>query len=90
MTDRPGLDFSFSGLKTHTRNLWLNGDQQDQTRADICAGFQLAVVDTVRGKVVARHSVPAHNIRGLALNQYQCLYPPSAGLGVVRNRTDAV
>ncbi len=22
MTDRPGLEFSFSGLKTHTRNLW--------------------------------------------------------------------
>lgn len=47
MTDRPGLDFSFSGLKTHTRNLWLNGDQQDNTRADISAGFQQAVVDTL-------------------------------------------
>ncbi len=47
MTDRPGLDFSFSGLKTHTRNLWLNGDQQDSTRADISAGFQQAVVDTL-------------------------------------------
>jgi len=47
MTDRPGLEFSFSGLKTHTRNLWLNGDQQDDTRADICAGFQQAVVDTL-------------------------------------------
>lgn len=47
MTDRPGLEFSFSGLKTHTRNLWLNGDQQDRTRADIAAGFQQAVVDTL-------------------------------------------
>lgn len=47
MTNRPGLEFSFSGLKTHTRNLWLNGDQQDDTRADICAGFQQAVVDTL-------------------------------------------
>ncbi len=47
MTDRPGLDFSFSGLKTHTRNLWLNGDQQNTTRADIAAGFQQAVVDTL-------------------------------------------
>src|SRR5210317_1359328 len=47
MTDRPGLDFSFSGLKTHTRNLWLNGDQDDQTRADIAAGFQKAVVETL-------------------------------------------
>ena len=47
MTDRPGLDFSFSGLKTHTRNLWLNGDQDEATRADIAAGFQRAVVDTL-------------------------------------------
>ncbi len=47
MTDRPGLDFSFSGLKTHTRNLWLNGDQTESTCADISAGFQQAVVDTL-------------------------------------------
>jgi len=47
MTDRPGLEFSFSGLKTHTRNLWINSDQQQATRADIAAGFQQAVVDTL-------------------------------------------
>jgi len=47
MTDRPGLEFSFSGLKTHTRNLWLRSEQDDQTRADIAAGFQQAVVDTM-------------------------------------------
>jgi len=47
MTNRPGLDFSFSGLKTHTRNLWLNGEQNDITQADIAAGFQKAVVDTL-------------------------------------------
>lgn len=47
MTDRPGLDFSFSGLKTHTRNLWLNSEKDDTTRADIAAGFQQAVVDTL-------------------------------------------
>lgn len=47
MTDRPGLEFSFSGLKTHTRNLWLDCDQDEQTKADIAAGFQLAVVDTL-------------------------------------------
>ena len=47
MTDRPGLDFSFSGLKTHTRNLWLNGDKDEDTQADIAAGFQQAVVDTL-------------------------------------------
>ena len=52
MTDRPGLDFSFSGLKTHTRNLidkYRGADvlPDDQTIFDICAGFQEAVVDTL-------------------------------------------
>ena len=47
MTDRPGLDFSFSGLKTHTRNLWLDKQGQAGAREDIAAGFQLAVIDTL-------------------------------------------
>ncbi|NND45154.1 MAG: tRNA (adenosine(37)-N6)-threonylcarbamoyltransferase complex transferase subunit TsaD [Xanthomonadales bacterium] len=50
MTDRPGLEFSFSGLKTHTRNLWLtekDKDDEDQLRADIAAGFQKAVTETL-------------------------------------------
>ncbi|MBT5387337.1 MAG: tRNA (adenosine(37)-N6)-threonylcarbamoyltransferase complex transferase subunit TsaD [Porticoccaceae bacterium] len=52
MTDRPGLDFSFSGLKTFTRNLIEKhrGDDvlpDEQTILDICAGFQEAVVDTL-------------------------------------------
>ena len=47
MTDRPGLDFSFSGLKTHTRNLWLNQDGDESAKADIAAGFQKAVTDTL-------------------------------------------
>ncbi len=52
MTNRPGLDFSFSGLKTHTRNLIEKhrGDSplpDDLTVRDICAGFQEAVVDTL-------------------------------------------
>jgi len=47
MTNRPGLDFSFSGLKTHTRNLWINSEQDETTQADIAAGFQQAVVDTL-------------------------------------------
>jgi N6-L-threonylcarbamoyladenine synthase len=47
MTNKPGLDFSFSGLKTHTRNLWMNSQQDKTTQADIAAGFQQAVVDTL-------------------------------------------
>jgi N6-L-threonylcarbamoyladenine synthase len=47
MTDRPGLDFSFSGLKTHTRNLWQRHGSEENARENIAAGFQAAVVDTL-------------------------------------------
>ncbi|WP_297830207.1 tRNA (adenosine(37)-N6)-threonylcarbamoyltransferase complex transferase subunit TsaD [Thermomonas sp.] len=47
MTDRPGLDFSFSGLKTQVLLAWRDSDQGGQTRADIARGFEDAVVDTL-------------------------------------------
>jgi N6-L-threonylcarbamoyladenine synthase len=48
MTDRPGLDFSFSGLKTFALNTWNDAGQQDeQLKADICRAFEDAVVDTL-------------------------------------------
>ena len=52
MTDRPGLDFSFSGLKTFTLNKIADergpdGELDEQTRCDIAACFEEAVVDTM-------------------------------------------
>jgi len=47
MTDRPGLDFSFSGLKTQVLLAWQKSDQTPETRADIARGFEDAVVDTL-------------------------------------------
>ncbi|RXQ99686.1 tRNA (adenosine(37)-N6)-threonylcarbamoyltransferase complex transferase subunit TsaD [Pseudoxanthomonas composti] len=47
MTDRPGLDFSFSGLKTQVLLAWRDSDQGETTRADIARGFEDAVVDTL-------------------------------------------
>lgn len=47
MTDRPGLDFSFSGLKTQVLLAWQKSDQSDQTRADIARAFEEAIVDTL-------------------------------------------
>ncbi|MDN3516883.1 tRNA (adenosine(37)-N6)-threonylcarbamoyltransferase complex transferase subunit TsaD [Aquisalimonas lutea] len=47
MTDRPGLDFSFSGLKTFTRNLVRDAGDEPGARADIARGFQDAVADTL-------------------------------------------
>ena len=50
MLDRPGLDFSFSGLKTAAL-VTLRGLEPDQgVRADIARGFQEAVVDTLAEK----------------------------------------
>jgi N6-L-threonylcarbamoyladenine synthase len=53
MTDRPGLDFSFSGLKTAAGTLVrkectnISPDDIAQTHADIANAFQQAVVDTL-------------------------------------------
>ena len=47
MTDRPGLDFSFSGLKTHTLMTLRQAGPDPDTRADIARAFLEAVVDTL-------------------------------------------
>jgi N6-L-threonylcarbamoyladenine synthase len=47
MTDRPGLDFSFSGLKTQVLLAWQKSDQSEQTRADVARAFEEAIVETL-------------------------------------------
>lgn len=47
MTDRPGLDMSFSGLKTFAANTIASHSNDEQTRADIAYAFQEAVCDTL-------------------------------------------
>jgi N6-L-threonylcarbamoyladenine synthase len=47
MTDRPGLDFSFSGLKTMAVHTIRSEASDTQTRADIARAFIDAVVDTL-------------------------------------------
>lgn len=47
MTDRPGLDFSFSGLKTAAANTIAAHEQTEQTKADIAYAFEEAVVATL-------------------------------------------
>ncbi len=47
MTDRPGLDFSFSGLKTAVVVALRGRDLDDRTRADAARSFEEAVVDTL-------------------------------------------
>ena len=51
MVNRPGLDFSFSGLKTHTLNTVAacagDGELSEQDRCDIASAFEQAVVSTL-------------------------------------------
>lgn len=51
MLDRPGLDFSFSGLKTHALNAINQNDLTAQTKADLAWAFEDAIVDTLIKKV---------------------------------------
>jgi N6-L-threonylcarbamoyladenine synthase len=56
MLDRAGLEFSFSGLKTAVslavKERVEAGGLDDDTRADIAAGVQQAIVDTLIGKTL--------------------------------------
>ncbi|OGT51018.1 MAG: tRNA (adenosine(37)-N6)-threonylcarbamoyltransferase complex transferase subunit TsaD [Gammaproteobacteria bacterium RIFCSPHIGHO2_12_FULL_41_15] len=48
MVNRPGLDFSFSGIKTAALNLIRSITAlNDQDKSDIAASFQTAIVDTL-------------------------------------------
>ena len=47
MVNRPGLDFSFSGLKTAALNAWHNSNKSAQAKADIALAFETAAVDTL-------------------------------------------
>jgi N6-L-threonylcarbamoyladenine synthase len=56
MLNRPGLEFSFSGLKTavalKARELRVNGALAESARVDLANSFQEAVVDTLVGKCI--------------------------------------
>ncbi len=66
MTDRPGLDMSFSGLKTQVLLAWQKQPVQDeQTRADIARGFEDAVVDTL--VIKCERALEATGVRDLVV-----------------------
>ncbi|ODB85976.1 tRNA N6-adenosine(37)-threonylcarbamoyltransferase complex transferase subunit TsaD [Candidatus Thiodiazotropha endoloripes] len=71
MTDRPGLDFSFSGLKTFALNTLQDAAKTEgepvpeQTRADIARAFEEAVVDTLMIK--CRRAVRETGIKRLIM-----------------------
>jgi len=66
MTDRPGLDFSFSGLKTYTMNTLRDlSPTTSQDRADVASAFQQAVVDTIGIK--CRRAIAQTGLRTLVV-----------------------
>jgi tRNA N6-adenosine threonylcarbamoyltransferase len=52
LLDQPGLDFSFSGLKTAVLYAARAAPEDAQTRADIARAFEDAVIDTLVAKCV--------------------------------------
>jgi N6-L-threonylcarbamoyladenine synthase len=65
MTDRPGLDFSFSGLKTFAIDTLRRYGDDPQTRADIAWAFQEAVADTLTIK--CRRALEQTSLRRLVM-----------------------
>jgi N6-L-threonylcarbamoyladenine synthase len=60
MLDRPGLAFSFSGLKTAALVALRGRELTEQTRADVARGFQEAVIDTLAEKARRALSETGH------------------------------
>jgi N6-L-threonylcarbamoyladenine synthase len=65
MLDRPGLDFSFSGLKTAALVALRGHILDDRLRADVARGFQDAVIDTLAEK--SRRALAATGHRRLVV-----------------------
>ena len=82
MLDRPGLEFSFSGLKTAALVALRDRALDDQARADVAYGFQEAIVETLAEK--SRRALTATGHRRLVV---------AGGVGAnlsLRKRLDAV
>jgi N6-L-threonylcarbamoyladenine synthase len=70
MTNRPGLDFSFSGLKTFVRNTLSdladeNGQVSEQDKADVALAFEEAVVQTL--VIKCRRALKGTGLRSLII-----------------------
>lgn len=65
LTDKPGLDFSFSGLKTFTANTLRTTSQSLQDKADIALEFQNAIIETLFIK--CKRAIKATGIQHLVI-----------------------
>ncbi len=65
MTDRPGCNFSFSGLKTAAINTWRTLEPTAENRADVARAFEEAVVETLAIK--CRRALQATRLKRLII-----------------------
>jgi N6-L-threonylcarbamoyladenine synthase len=65
MTDRPGCDFSFSGLKTAAIHTWRTLEPTPANRADVARAFEEAVVETLAIK--CRRALKATRLKRLII-----------------------
>ena len=65
MTDRPGLDFSFSGLKTQVLLAWQAQNGDESAKADVARGFEDAIVETL--VIKCRRALAATGARRLVI-----------------------
>ena len=65
MTDRPGCDFSFSGLKTAAIHTWRTLEPTSANRADVACAFEEAVVETMAIK--CRRALQATRLQRLVV-----------------------
>ena len=65
MTDRPGCDFSFSGLKTAAINTWRTLEPTAENRAAVARAFEEAVVETLAIK--CRRALKATRLKRLII-----------------------
>ena len=77
MTDRPGLDFSFSGLKTAVVVALRGRSLDEQTRADAALAFQEAVVDTL--VIKAARAIEATGAKDTRDRRWRGRQPASQG-----------
>ena len=94
MVKRGGLDFRFSGLKTHTlttvRAHMVDGEVSDRDKADIARAFEGAVVDTL--VIKCRRALKQENLTRLvmaggvtpnsatAVNANLCVFPCASSM----------
>ncbi len=65
MLDRPGYDFSFSGLKTAAATAVQQNELDEQTKADIAVAFETAVIDTLCKKT--KRALESTGLRNLVV-----------------------